>query len=501
MIEVSLKSLETLKSKLASVKEKKEIPDNVIDITERFKIRDAKKSTNNGKKKKDYKIKVDTKIICIVLVSTLFIILASWALLHKNAYAIYVGDINVGSIKEKELEKSIQDTAISQIEEMEGTKIKLNSGNDVRSVHTRASKKEIFTPDYIISQVKNNMAYTVEATSISVDGNEIGILKNQEQIDEVVQKIANSYKLEDAQIVEVGFVEEVNYNTKFVEKDELITTEQLYQKLTEQLNVPKVYEVQSGDSLWTIASNNGVTISDILKANPNLTENSVLKIGQQISLVVPKPFLSVKVVTEVKYTETVPYETEYQKDDTQYKTYKNVLQEGKDGSQEVTAHVTYINGYKEDEQVVGEPVVTVSPVPAIVVTGTKAIPPKSATGSFRRPISGGTISSYFGPRWGSTHVALDIAAPRGTTIYASDGGTVTKAAWSGSYGNLVVINHGNGFETYYGHCSSIDVKVGQKVGKGEKIAAVGATGNATGNHVHFEVRKNGTPLNPLNYIN
>lgn len=493
MIEVSL---ENLKEKLLAVKEKKEkreLPNNVIDITPKLKNKNA----NNNK---DFKFKIDTNIIKIIALVSVIIIAVSWVLLHKNAYAIYVGDIKIGSIKEKGLEESIQDTAISQIEEIEGTKIKLKDEYKVHSVHTRESKKNIFTPDYVISQVKNNLAYTVQAIAMSVDGNEIGVLKNQQQIDETTQKIVDSYKLEDAQIVEVGFVEEVNYNNKFIEKNELMTNDQLYQKLTETVNVPKVYEVKSGDSLWSIASNNGVTITDILKVNTNLTENSVLKIGQQINLSVPKPFLSVKVITETKHTETIPYETQYQTDDTQYKTYKSIIQEGKNGEQEITTHVTYINGYKEDEEIVGEPVVITPPTSAIIVTGTKATPPKSATGSFGRPISGGTISSYFGPRWGSTHVALDIAAPRGTTIYASDGGTVTKAASSGSYGNLVVINHGNGFETYYGHCSSIYVKVGQKVGKGEKIAAVGATGNATGNHVHFEIRKNGKPVNPLNYI-
>lgn len=83
---------------------------------------------------------------------------------------------------------------------------------------------------------------------------------------------------------------------------------------------------------------------------------------------------------------------------------------------------------------------------------------------------------------------------------AADSGTVTKAAYSGSFGNLIIINHGNGMETYYSHCNTINVSVGQTVTKGDVIGTIGSSGNATGNHLHFEVRVNGVPQNPVNYF-
>ncbi len=122
-----------------------------------------------------------------------------------------------------------------------------------------------------------------------------------------------------------------------------------------------------------------------------------------------------------------------------------------------------------------------------------------------RPITG-VITSRFGYRSspggiGTTnHKGLDIAAPKGTPIYASAAGTVAYSGYKGSFGKLVIINHGNGVQTYYAHCSSLNVSVGQKVEAGKNIAAVGMTGTATGNHVHFEVRVNGRSLNPQNYI-
>ena len=121
--------------------------------------------------------------------------------------------------------------------------------------------------------------------------------------------------------------------------------------------------------------------------------------------------------------------------------------------------------------------------------------------SLSRPVSG-TISSRFGIRGGVSHKGLDIAAPNGTPIYAAASGTVITSAygWNGGYGNYVVINHGSGITTAYGHCSSLVATVGQTVNQGDLIAYVGSTGDSSGNHLHFEVRVNGVAQNPQNYL-
>ena len=105
-----------------------------------------------------------------------------------------------------------------------------------------------------------------------------------------------------------------------------------------------------------------------------------------------------------------------------------------------------------------------------------------------------------GPRWGSYHRGIDIARPSNYTLKAADNGTVTYAGWDGSYGNKVVINHNNGYETVYAHLSSIGVSVGQVVAQGAKIGVMGSTGNSTGTHLHFEVLKNGALVNPLSVL-
>lgn len=118
------------------------------------------------------------------------------------------------------------------------------------------------------------------------------------------------------------------------------------------------------------------------------------------------------------------------------------------------------------------------------------------------PVSG-IITSRFGNRESirsSGHTGLDIAAPYGTSIKAAASGTVTFAGYSGGYGYVVKMSHGNGIETYYGHCSKLYVSTGDKIEAGDVIAAVGSTGNSTGNHLHFEVRVNGNEVNPQNYL-
>ena len=130
------------------------------------------------------------------------------------------------------------------------------------------------------------------------------------------------------------------------------------------------------------------------------------------------------------------------------------------------------------------------------------------SGSFTFPLPANVyrITSYYGnrkdPFTGKTsyHSGYDFACAKGTKIYAADSGTVVIAKWNGGYGNCVTINHGGGIMTLYGHCSELLVTAGQKVSRGDVIAKVGSTGRSTGNHLHFEVRKNGSVIDPSPYI-
>ena len=128
-----------------------------------------------------------------------------------------------------------------------------------------------------------------------------------------------------------------------------------------------------------------------------------------------------------------------------------------------------------------------------------AVSAPAGTGALAWPVSG-PVTSGFGVRWGRMHEGIDIGVGEGTPVQAAAAGVVIYAGWMSGYGNLVVIDHGNGLSTAYAHNSSLAVGVGRSVAGGEVVSYSGNTGNSTGPHVHFEVRVNGAAVDPLGYL-
>ncbi len=209
--------------------------------------------------------------------------------------------------------------------------------------------------------------------------------------------------------------------------------------------------------------------------------------------------VSVETVTRESIYVCEPYGEVEVEDDSMYRGERAVASEGISGEKYVEYTTVKINGQEISKNITGETVIT-KPVNRVVKVGIKEKPKGKATGSFINPTSG-SLSSTFGARWGRRHTGIDISAPAGTSICAADGGTVIYSDFMSGYGYLIQIDHGNGFVTYYAHCSALYAKTGDKVAQGDLIAAVGSTGNSTGNHLHFEVRIDGTPTDPLGYVN
>lgn len=214
--------------------------------------------------------------------------------------------------------------------------------------------------------------------------------------------------------------------------------------------------------------------------------------------------ISVATTATIVTNITIPYSTRTIKTDTQVTGYYSVTQSGKNGLKTCTETVEYVNGQWVSQT---EPVYEVvsNPVNAVVTIGTA--PSKlnvsgagQSSSGFICPLRRGqfVVSSYWGD--GRNHKAIDLAANKGTAIYAAAAGTVVSSGWNGNYGYCILIDHGNGLQTRYAHASALYVKAGTVVSQGDVLAAVGSTGYSTGNHLHFEVIINGTRVNPAPYI-
>ena len=297
----------------------------------------------------------------------------------------------------------------------------------------------------------------------------------------------------------MAFGEKVEISEAYVSKSLITSPEEAADQITKESEKNEIYVVQSGDTLSTIANGHGLYVKDVLALNSGLTERTMLHIGDEIIITVPQPELTIMTVEQSTYEEEYFAEVEYVYNDNWYTTKSVVLQEQEAGYHEVTALITKRNGTEESREMIDE-VVLKEPVKKIVEVGTQTPP------TYIKPLSGGRQTSGFGRRKAPTkgastnHRAIDWATPTGTAIWASSGGTVSVAGWQSGYGYVVYINHPDGNQTRYGHLSKILVSPGQKVKQGQKIALSGNTGRSTGPHLHFELRVNGTPVNPYNYF-
>lgn len=140
------------------------------------------------------------------------------------------------------------------------------------------------------------------------------------------------------------------------------------------------------------------------------------------------------------------------------------------------------------------------PVPVKKPPARKPVESKPGKLALTNPVPGAVLSSRFGLRWGRMHEGIDLAVPMGTPIHASESGKITYSGWASGYGNFLIVDHGSGVSTRYGHASKLLVRNGQKVKKGQVIALAGSTGHSTGPHLHFEVVHQGEHFNPLNYL-
>ncbi len=349
---------------------------------------------------------------------------------------------------------------------------------------------------YLFDQIGEIMQTSV----LTVNGQVLGATDDADGLSAMLESIKAPFINENT--ISAEFTSPVVVSRAYTPTADLREISSMQQVLISNSMEQVDYVVQAGDTFSAIAQSLGMTMDELRRLNPSININT-LQIDQVLTVSQAVPFLSVRTVDNLTYEGPVPFETEQVPDENMYQGFTEVLVAGVDGSAIYNADVVYVNGTEQDRIINSTDILT-EPVTQVVAVGTKPRPKTMATGVFQWPCRG-SISSYFGSRYifgsYSTHYGLDIAAAGGTPIYASDGG---KVIWSGyrdnGFGNYVIIDHENGYQTYYAHCSSLCVSAGERVYQGQLIAKVGCTGRSTGNHCHFQVMKNGSAVNPLIYL-
>jgi murein DD-endopeptidase MepM/ murein hydrolase activator NlpD len=249
---------------------------------------------------------------------------------------------------------------------------------------------------------------------------------------------------------------------------------------TQGTTQPQVHTVRQGDSLWRISRQYGVDIRSLMKAN-GLTETSILQVGMR--LVIPKETGRTAVASSSSATSWGTYTVK--EGDTLWNISRRFGIPLKE--------LLQANGLRETS------VLQIGQVLRVPSRGGVPAAPQRAQQGFIWPVNG-RISSRFGPRGRGFHYGVDIIAPVGTVVRAAESGVVSYSGWMSGYGRVVIITHASGLQTVYAHNSVNLVREGQRVNKGDPIARVGSTGNATCPHLHFEVRRNGRPVDPLEFL-
>lgn len=416
---------------------------------------------------------------------------------YTPSYVVTVDGVTLGVVSEPAVFEEVIDSVEARTAAILGHEYALDQTVEYSfalSKKDELSSASSFEP-YLFSHVNDVMQSYV----LTVDGQFIGAAADKASLDAMLDELSSAYVNEDT--TSVAFVEDVDISYQYIASD----VEQDLAVMAESLRAASqgecIYTVVSGDTYSAIALEHDMTVDELMALNPQASL-SRLYAGDELLVQRAIPLLSVRTTEAIEYYEEIPCPVEQTYDSTMYEGNTKVVQTGAAGQALVTADVVYVNGYEEGREVTSTTTVT-EPVTRIVAVGTKPRPATLPTGSFSWPLTG-SISSGYGWRtiFGAVewHSGVDIVATTGTPISAADGGTVIYSGWRGSYGNVVIIDHGEGVHSYYAHCSSLLVSVGAQVYKGQQIALVGATGRVTGPHLHFEVRINNSDVNPLAYL-
>lgn len=437
-----------------------------------------------------------TYILPVIAAAALVIIVRNGLDLHF-VLNVQVNGESVGYVDNEQVFENARDDVQSRINTAKSMLIESGASVpdtqwDVSPTYTLAVSGQTMTESEIANAILRTASdEIVDATAVYIDGELRFVTTEGDHLRTYLESVKEPYEDTDDPSVYTAFAHEIRLLDGVYLNESISSYSDIINELNQGAGI-KTYTAVEGDTVQSIVDTTGVSFDSLAQMNPELlTLDQEVEAGTEIITgAASAELLKVKVVRQETETVAIPFGTQ-NSESSEYDFGKVVtLQEGEDGSEDVTYEITMIDGVVTDRQAISYNV-TKQAVPEITVTGTRlksGMVAQIGSGSFIWPVPNYTYVS----RWMSSgHRGADICAAYGTTIIASDSGTVIAAGWHYSYGNYVEIDHGNGYKTLYAHMSAISVTQGQAVSQGDKIGEVGSTGNSTGNHCHFEMFYNG----------
>lgn len=395
---------------------------------------------------RDIKIFLIKVIILLVVPAAIYINV----LTKIDYYCFYENGVYIACVNDKEEVKEAFNQVKGDVNKRFGTAIeKSNNISFKKSSENVASE---YTLNELKENIFKNLNLNITVFKFVLGKNNIGYIANKEEGKQILEKVADRYidigKIDKSDIVSIS----IDTNSEYIEEktsiSNVLPTDEIVDKIIET-------DKDSEEPLVKVEVKTKDTIMIDVEPSTIINSSEDLFIGE------------------------------------------SKVDKGINGKNEVEEESTYINGKKINTEKISEKVV-VKPIDTVIHTGMKN-PIPSGIAFLSKP-SRGSISSNFGARWGEIHHGIDIASNVGDPIGAALDGIVKETSYNSVYGNMIVVDHGGGIETIYGHCSKVLVKPGQKIKRGDIIGKVGTTGRSTGPHLHFELRVNGTAINPNKYI-
>lgn len=433
----------------------------------------------------------------------------------KDLYMVYLEGKSIGVIDSK---KKLQNYINDEQKELRA-KYNVDTVYAPKSLYISNYKSynlNVSSEEEIYKIIQEKEKFTIKGYEISIKKDKQDIVfyaLNKEDFEKSITSVVNAFvSKEDLEVFLSGeeviiektgkkiedlyIKEEIKIKEAYIPSDEVIFVND--KEITKYLLFgtdikEKYYTVRAGDTIESIAEKNQLAVEELLVVNQNLkSKNNILSIGQEVSVALISPVITVVSEEHSVEEKEIPFTTEVQYDSTKYYGYSEIKQEGRNGVQIVTQKIKYENGDIVNALIANTEVVT-EVINRVKVVGTKSvvtIDPSQIpnAGDWYWPTNVPyIITSPYGWRWGTLHDGTDISGTgHGSPIYAANNGVVTKSWYDGIGGNQIIIAHSNDIYTWYAHMAQTYAKEGQEITRGQKIGTMGCTGSAcTGTHLHI----------------